>query len=290
MRLGVLSDLHFRERPGPPASWHGPYDFAGVSARVRVAVARFREESVDAIVALGDFTHDGDEASLAQALAVLTAHGDDVYVVAGNHDLPEDEDRFAAVARAAGVKVVGARGVTVRSTTLLGVCLRRDRATAGTGSPEPKRPVTGFFAAEPLEHAPDGVGLTVVLSHFPLVSHQRVMAEHGLAHPGDLEDRARLAAALDDQSTAVVVLSGHLHVRDSATDGGVLQLLMPAIVEAPMEATIVDLDLGRHELTRTAVTLTTAGPEGPVLTPATQTWRFDGPQWRLVTPRNTAAA
>ena len=71
MRLGVVNDLHFTADPAARAAWHHEYDFAGVPARLGDAAAAFAD--IDAVVALGDLTHFGDEASTRAVLERLAA-------------------------------------------------------------------------------------------------------------------------------------------------------------------------------------------------------------------------
>jgi hypothetical protein len=124
--------------------------------------------------------------------------------------------------------------------------------------------------------------LTVVASHFPVISRARRFAETGLRYPRGLANRAELCERLSGKAP-VVVLCGHLHGRDSHASGNVLQLCTGALVEAPYEAAIVEVTGSdeRARVRRHAESLgpPPAGPD-PVLAPADESWIFDGAAWR----------
>jgi hypothetical protein len=134
--------------------------------------------------------------------------------------------------------------------------------------------------------------LWVIASHFPLLDCGGPLAGSSLSFPPGLANRESLAAAIHAAGPAVVVLSGHLHARASVTDGTVLQLLMPAVVEAPMEATVVDIDAEAGVVTRTAVALSalTDPPCRPILGSSLERWRLEDGRWQLMAFAHDAAA
>jgi predicted phosphodiesterase len=240
-RLGVISDLHWVAGPPPEASWHNPFDFAGLPERLDRALRLFADERVDAVVVPGDLTHLGDPAS-TEAVARRLAKGarGPVLAVAGNHDghLEPAEELVAGV-RVAGVAIEGDDA----GFRWNGATLRAD----------------------------------VLVSHFPVLSRAERLEAHGLAYPADLLNRDDL---LEHLGRPVLVLSGHIHARESHAEGRVLQLSAGALVEAPYEAAIVDVHTSPAFRVRRRVHL--LGPPAardPVLAPADETWDFDG-GWR----------
>jgi predicted phosphodiesterase len=261
VRLGVVSDLHLTLDPGADASWHNPFDFAGLPARIERALAIFAEARVDAVVACGDVTHDGDEPAARAALQRLSENVEQpVLVVAGNHDCLERDDQLdrcgAAMLEAGGVDVAGMRvaGVPVESDD--------EGLLAWTGAADGR---------------PD-----VVVSHFPVLSRAERLAERGLAYSGDLTNREELERQLI-AAAPVVVLSGHIHARETHARGNLLQLSAGALVEAPYEVAVVDVDAGDGAVrVRRRVHVLGPPPAGPdpVFAPEHETWSFVAGGWR----------
>ena len=181
MRLGVVSDVHLAPHATAPASWHGPYDFAGLRDRLDEACAAFEHARVDAVVACGDLTHAGDEASVREVFARLAGGGGPVLAVAGNHDCAQRDDQLAR-GLAQRCRLLTATGVELGGGRVAGVGIERAPDTdrfRWTGA--------GAFAAEAPVH--------VVASHFPVLSRAARLAERGLAYPGDLLAGARCTSA-----------------------------------------------------------------------------------------------
>ena len=124
----------------------------------------------------------------------------------------------------------------------------------------------------------------LLASHFPVLSHLRVITGHGLPYAGDLVDRADVAQALAGRGAPTVIACGHLHVRYSVASGPLLQLGLGALVEPPFDATLLELEQAgpRLEVIRRTHELDRA-PErrDPRLAPAEESWRFaPGRGWR----------
>jgi predicted phosphodiesterase len=258
LRLGVLTDVHFAPE-GSTASWHNTYDFAGVSGRVREALQRFAEEGVDGVVFAGDLTHREDEGSVAAGLEHLGLAPGHLWMARGNHDSTLDRGEHGGSAD--GDAIVEHFRVAVV-----------DIATDDDGAT--------FRSACTLAGGAWEDDVAVVASHYPLVSRAAEVSALGLPYPGDLVGRAQLLDALLAREAPSVVLSGHLHVRDSVAQGSVLQLLFAALVEYPYEHSL--LEVGPDYVTRTAFALEDAEHRrNPVLAPAVEHWQFAGGAWSL---------
>ena len=260
MRLAVVSDLHLTLDPATSASWHNAFDFAGVPARIDAARALFERERVDGVLACGDLTHDGDEASARDAVERLSGLLDlPPLVVAGNHDCLERDDQLERC----GGEMLTAGGVELDGVRLAGVAIEREAGRfRWTGA--------GEFA-----------GVRVVASHFPVLSRAERLEEHGLAYPGDLTNRQALHERLLGDGP-VVALTGHIHARESHARDTVLQLSAGALIEAPYEVAIVDLRVTDGEVVVRRRVHELGGPAAqadPVLAPADETWTFDAAGW-----------
>jgi predicted phosphodiesterase len=255
MRLGVVSDIHWSTDPDARGEWHGPYDFAGLAERLDGARAAFRRERVDAVVVVGDVANAGDVRSAQAALDQLgSGLGRPLLVVAGNHDCDERDDMLAGLCELLTATEVGGGRV-------VGVPIASDGGWFGW---------TGQLA--------DGAAL--VVSHFPVLSREQRLLSRGLEYAGDLSNRAALEARVAGAGP-VVVLSGHIHARETCASGPVLQLSAGALIEPPHEIAIVDLEDGRARR-RTYLLGPRVTPRDPVLAPADETWSFSGGAWELV--------
>jgi hypothetical protein len=264
MRLGIVTDLHLAPTPHRPARWHNPYDFEGVRGRLADALAALGGRRVDAIAVLGDLANDGDAASLNEAVGMLAQGPAPALVVAGNHDCELAADALeTAVARAGGERVQAVRApLMIAGATAAGLALRP------LGDDE--------FAGRLAGGAPPAV----LLSHFPLVSREDALHRAGLKYAGDLANLAELAEPLA-AGPPVVALGGHLHVRDAAAEGAVLQLLFPALVEPPFECAVVEVTGDPPQVLSESIPVAPSPPVPlPVLRPPTGRWAYADGGWR----------
>ena len=252
MRLGVISDIHWTTDPDARGEWHGPFDFAALPERLDRARAAFRREQVDAVAVVGDVTNAGDVAS---AKAVLDRLSDGLarplLVVAGNHDCDERDDMLAGLCDPLTLTEVGGGRMA-------------GAAIAAEG---------GWFRwTGELEPAP------LVVSHFPVLSRETRLRERGLKYAGDLSNVRALHRRVAGRHP-VVVLSGHIHARETHAEGNVLQLSAGALIEPPHEIAIVDAEPGRVRR-RVHLLGPRVTPRDPVLAPADETWAFSGRSWQ----------
>lgn len=268
MRIGVLSDLHWSVAPEAPARWHAPYDFDGMEARCTATVEALVARGCEVLVVAGDVTHDGDRASCEAALdCLLRISPIPVAVVEGNHDVRLDR---ALVPQRGDVRDAWRRARAVAHEELVAlhaVGVDRDERWA-------------------LDHAAGSAdhGLAAVLvSHYPLVPHADRLAATGLPWPGELDDRDLLFARLAATRIPTIVLSGHLHVRDASCQDAVLQICVPALVERPHEAAVVEVEPLGHAVRcmriRSDGLAPARGAEPWLLAPADERWTFADGSW-----------
>jgi predicted phosphodiesterase len=261
MRIGVVTDVHHEVAPAAERRWINRFETTAVLGRLAAAVAGLRAQAVDVIVLLGDLTHEGDAASLAEVLASLGTGGAAAGAVAGNHDGP---DPLTDDLRRHGVLALAAEPWRAGGVTLAGV------------DPEPSATQPGGWR---LRGLPPGTG--VLASHFPVLSEEARLRDAGLPYAGDLEDRADAAGALAGRGAPVVVLCGHIHARCTRAEGPVLQLAGGALVEPPFDVAVVEVTDGdRPEVRRTARRLGPRVAVDPVFAPAHERWVWDGDGWR----------
>src|SRR5689334_8199578 len=89
-----------------------------------------------------------------------------------------------------------------------------------------------------VEDAPSG---HVVLTHFPVLSHEQRARDAHLLYAGHLSQLSSAPPSLPEEGP-VVVLSGHQHLRGITHDGDVLQLVFAALVEPPYEFARVEVE------------------------------------------------
>lgn len=277
MRIGLVTDLHWvADGDAAVGGWHNPHDFRGVPERLAAALGWFSERSVDVIAIGGDLAHGGDVGALAAVVEVCRDCSAPVVIVAGNHDVAPDEGALRrAVDTAAAPRdiLLSALGFMHHGIRVAGVSVAE---------------TDGWFGARLQELPPSGAwgaDAVVLVSHFPLLSRAALLSEHGFPYPGDLLDRSDAANALLCRPAPTVVLSGHIHARDSHAQGPVLQFSQGALVEAPYECALVEVsraDDGALWVWRDSGRMAPSDvAREPVFAPALEAWRFDGAQWRL---------
>jgi predicted phosphodiesterase len=269
LRAGILSDLHFVSDTSRRGIWQNPYDFAGVAERCERALELFDREEVDVVLLVGDLSEDAELPMLRRALRLRSRRAP-TFAVAGNHDgmgrIPRARRGERGTAR-----MLGVRGREMDGVRLAGLPIAR-RAEGEWRSV--RRPGAGDWGREPV----------LFVSHFPVLARAEAVRKAGLRHPGDLIDRRTVERALERRRRPTVVLSGHVHVRDSASSGPILQLICGGLIEPPFDATVltIEADGDAVTLTRTAHELGRGRERrDPRMVAARERWRFTPRQgWR----------
>jgi predicted phosphodiesterase len=249
--------------------WQNRYDFAGLERRCDRALELFADQRVDVVLLVGDLAEDGDLPSLRRALRLGFADAQ-AFVVGGNHDGVGMLAR-ALQAEPGNARMVGARGREVAGVRVAGLPVTR-RQPGRWGCT--KRPAIGEWGRSPV----------VLASHFPVLARERALREAGLRHPAGLLNRERIENDLRARGHPTVVVGGHMHVRDSAAAGPILQISCGSLIEPPFDATVLTVETGdgsvtverrAHELGRSRER------RNPRMVPAHQRWRFTAERgWR----------
>lgn len=261
MRLGFVTDVHWATGPPGYLGWHNPWDFDGLPERLAATAEHFSD--VDLVVLSGDISSGGDLESLTHVLGALS--GRPVVAVTGNHDVDEGDGMLAS-AVADGSALAQPAGIVHGPLRVAGV-----QVIAADG---------GYAAARGPETAAWGDMPVVFVTHFPVLSRTGLFEERGFKYPGDLLHREALAAQLLAREAPTIVLCGHIHARDSVAEGPLLQLVGGALIEAPYECAVVDVDAEALTVRRDVRPL--PGPpvdRTPVFAPESETWSFDGLVW-----------
>lgn len=266
VKLGVINDVHLVLPDAPPLHWHNPYPLESAEERLRLGVRHLVEAGVDAIAVLGDLTHSGDAANVDRVLAELSGAGVPVWIAPGNHDLIEGGSSLPASRGAIAVAPWAA--ADLGSVPVFGVEIVRD---------------AGYRAVGLDALTPRGDGPAIVLSHFPVLSLSERLAEAELADAGNLTNVDDLRRAVEGLGGPTLVLHAHLHVRATSTAGNVLQLSAAALIEAPYEVAVIDVELtGERPTVRRTVTSVWPITEErlPTLAPDDEAWAFSDGAWR----------
>ncbi len=232
VRIAAIADPHLSVLRDEAAAWHNPYRLADAHDRLDAALADPLFNDADVFAILGDLSHFGDRESIRRCIdAVGKARGDrPAVLLSGNHDvlvdgvhLDDELEPWCDGTDAAKVFETSGFGLQVQTVTALTT-----------------REVYGFDVDARTFAAPGPAGL-VVLTHFPLLSLRKRARAADLLYSGHLSDLAPPVPALP-ADTPVVVLSGHLHLRGVTHESDVLQLALAALVEAPYEFALVDIE------------------------------------------------
>jgi hypothetical protein len=273
-RIAAIADLHLAPADEPPRRYHGEWDLAGAGERLAQSL-RIAQETVPALLTvLGDISQRGDAQTTADALRAITASNVPARLVAGNHDCAQDLDTLPhalrQIARPDLRLATAASERLASSLAIAGVTLHGEGDTF-TGSLDSSR-----WPRHPV----------VLLSHFPLLSRREQLQAHRLAYPGDLVNHAQLASELQAREAPTIALTAHLHVRDTCTRGPLLQLSCAAQIEAPHEATIVEIANDDRALSvrRRSIPLGSVSAPATVLAPADETWAYRDQAWARCTP------
>jgi len=258
VRIGVLSDLHCELEPSG-SRWINVFEPEHLDERTDAALTWFSEAAVDLILLLGDVVQFPNWRDLEHVFARLAAaEVAPLATVSGNHDL-RLEAAFADRAAAYGIRL-----------------LHEEPFEAVTGVGLVRGPAPPQYVGR-LDGRAETGDLTVVASHFPLLSEASRVAAAGLPYAGDLVNRPDLERQLRADPRPTLLLSGHIHARCSRQDGQLLQLTVGALIEPPFDATLIEI--GGTSVRHTARRLGPIAVTDPVFAPDEQRWRWSDSAW-----------
>lgn len=276
MKFGVLTDLHLCPPGTPPDGCHNPYAFDRAEELLSDAIGAHLADGVDAVLVLGDLANRGEVQFVRRAIELIAGADVPVWITAGNHDRDEDPELLATLAResSACLEMAEPVGKVDDGVRLAGLPI----TSTGGGSP---------WFVDRLPVSDWGNELVLLLSHFPVLAREEAIRRAGIRYVGSFEDRDAVLIPLLARRAPTVVLHGHLHLRDVATDGPVLQIGCAALIEPPHERVVLDLTAGQngpiigvHHLP----VMNSPDVRLPVMSPAASAWRFTGERWESVDP------
>jgi hypothetical protein len=214
VRLAIVNDIHSAPPDRPNGFWNGPMRYDRALPRLDAALEWLTGSDPDVLLVLGDLTEDGDDESLLPVLErVENVAPLPTIVLGGNHDgALLDRLKVPPAQESAGVTLM---------------------------APELRAEGEMRFSAH-LDELPDE-GLVVVVTHFPFVSREAAFAERELKYAGDLVNGGEIAHRLLAREAPTVVITAHLHAGDVFTEGGLLQIVLPPLVEGEGAASLVDV-------------------------------------------------
>jgi len=278
VRLGVIADPHLALERIEAAEWHNPFLLADAHERLDVALAHPLLDDVDAIVMLGDLAHFGDRTSIRYVVDAAANDERPAILLSGNHDVLtpgvrlEDEVRARGAAHVVSPLAPAADAPAVKVFVAAGAGLAVHEVMRMTD----RGPQPFYVSGHRLAEIEPAAGFDVWLTHFPLLSFEDRCREARLLYSAHLDQLAPSPELLPAETGPVVVLSGHLHLRATATEANVLQLAFAALVEPPYEVAIVDLDVERASVSYRCASVVPPDAERlPVLDPAAGRWAFD---------------
>jgi len=276
MKFGIVTDVHLCPPATPPDGCHNPYAFDRAEELLVDAIASHLADGVDTMLVLGDLANRGEVQFVRRAIELIAVADVPVWITGGNHDRDEDPELLATLAREspACLKMASPAGAMADGIRLAGLPI----TSPGGGSP---------WFVDQLPVSDWGDELVVLLSHFPVIAREEAILRAGIRYVGSFEDRDAVLASLLARRAPTVVLHGHLHLRDVATDGPVLQIGCAALIEPPHERVVLDLIAGQDlPIVRVRHLPVMDSPDVrlPVMSPAASDWRFTGERWESVDP------
>jgi len=243
--LAVVADPHVSTRAEGTSKL-----FEHTEQHLRNAVADIRARDVDAACSVGDLTKDGEPWNYDAVAEILDPLEVPFYAVPGNHDVPKERDEHETppVSEFAAEYAPGGDypfRTTVGDVDLVGL------NTAGTedflydshdGTLDPDRLDA---VRETLAAADD----PVVLTHYnlPAMADQlrahRDAVEPEMAIPPVTRDGERFVETLAEGGTSLL-LTGHLHLPSTASQGGVREVMVPTTCSFPQAYVTVTVGPG----------------------------------------------
>jgi len=276
MKLGIVTDCHLAPPDRTPSRFHNVYDYPNARRNFETALVGHVNAGVDAILMLGDLANSGDEVHHNLGIELCDRTGLPIYIVPGNHDCEEGVTALAD--RIAGF---GAQQVAIPTP---GGSLHHGIRIAGL-------PTNGFDTEANWEiSVPEidswGTEPVLVVTHVPVFSTREIAMDAGFQYAGDPQNTAALGEMLANRTEPTIVVHGHLHLRHTIVSGATLQIGFAAVVEPPHANATLEIDIDNLLVTVSHDSVASYDVEFvPIISPATQRYRFDGATWIDESPR-----
>jgi hypothetical protein len=275
MKLGILSDIHEQSDGAGAGGWFSPYPFDTVGDRLQRSLDFLKEQGVDRVAVLGDLSNHGDVESIRNVIEIVAASGIPAWVIPGNHDLmihPGNFDQALAEANAPTVSSPVGADVTWNGWRVVAPAITQVQGHSYRLAIDPE---IAAWGTEPV----------IILSHFPVVGFGDEAIAAGLKYAGNYIGAEGFTANLIQRPAPVLVIHGHLHIRNVLAAGSVLQASCGSQIDALYEVTVVDFDGWRDG--RINWSAAPIDPEYPEISPAMsapdQAWTWDGSAWATST-------
>ncbi len=258
-RFAIASDLHVAL---PETIWntHSRFHLVEVSIAVlEFVLKRLSQLDIDFLLLPGDLTQHGEPANhawLAQRLAQLPFP---VYVVPGNHDVPVLQPDSQSIAAADFPRYYRAFGYDSTEKLYYTRALLPGVRLIGLNSNQfdelGQQKSAGCLDDEQLEWLREVLAsadepVILVMVHHNVVEHLPGQSHHSLGRRYMLENAPAVLSLLREAG-ASLVLTGHLHVQDVASDRGVYDITTGSLVSYPHPYRILQFQMdeqGRKRL------------------------------------------
>ncbi len=270
MKFGIVTDCHLAPPDRAPSRFHNLYDYPNARRNFETALTRHVNAGVDAILMLGDLANSGDDLHHNLGIELCGQTGLPVYIVPGNHDC--EEGVTALLDRITGS---GTQSVCIPTP---GGITRNGLRIAGLPTSAFDTEANWEISLPEMERW--GNDPVLIISHVPVFSTRELASAAGYKYAGDTRNTAELGEIIGERTDPTIVVHGHLHMRHTIVIGAALQIGFAALVEPPHATATLDIDLDNRTVTVSHDSVATYDVESvPVLSPATQTFRFDGATW-----------
>jgi 3',5'-cyclic AMP phosphodiesterase CpdA len=240
-RFAVISDLHI----GLPSTIRDyPQRFHLVEVSIpalEVVLERLEQLDLDFLLLPGDLTQHGEPENHAWLVDRLTQLPYPVYVVPGNHDIPEQQKTAASIGVADFPVYYQKFGYDTPHQPYYSHKILPGVRLIGLNSnaydPQGNQLGMGYLDSDQLvwlqEKLAESAGeVVLVMVHHNVLEHLPGQSQHLLGRRYMLENAAELLNLL--RSTGVqLIFTGHLHVQDVAQQQGIYEITTGSLVSYP---------------------------------------------------------
>ncbi len=249
VRFGVISDPHIAlPETLPEPSRRFPMVEFSIPA-FEVAIAHLTELDIDFLLLPGDLTQHGEPINHTWLSQYLQHLPFPAYVIPGNHDLPVVQRDGRSIAFAEFPHFYTQAGYQNPDRhyycceprpglRLIG--LNSNSFEEATGQQIGALDQAQWAWLEDVLNAPTSPALTIVMIHHNVVPHLPDQEEHILSRRYMLSQAKSLRTLLQKAGVPLLI-TGHLHVQDIATDRGLVEITTGSLASYPHPYRVIEI-------------------------------------------------